>query len=383
MGSKQWTSPVVTFVAVCVMAVLVAVSAPLALGSGVSASAATLAPSVAPQLAWIQWSAPGSYNGRATIPEGADPVYPYAYATEALGTIAMPGGATVYVKLTGEILGNMPTQPPAPLNASGFGIASNSYWSARNGAGTNGAAFRSANVPDLPSNGDRIGVAGSSAGGVQLQTLQFFSDAGRTTSVAVSNLVMDVWSLGRPGAGGEGRWNFTQNFDILSDNRNVPGFSGFTKGAGGPPYSLSATEGTGTIQFAGSYTSVAWTVVYPELYAVWNIGVTSATAPSDVPYPITYDDNGATTPSSGGAATYLNGVVFTLPKPPTRTGYTFAGWKVTGAVMPTSLSADATTATLAGLGAVTLTAEWTADPVPAEPTTTIAPTDPIVPTFTG
>ena len=261
------TTPGSALMALFSLVTVVFVSTPLFLtGPSAVEPSSTVAPSTTPQLAWIQWTAPASYPNSATITS-----YSYTYATQALGTIAIPGGSTVYVKFTGEIVNS--------YSASGFGIASNSYWSVCGDCG-GGAAFKSDNVPDLPTNGDRIGVSGSYTGGVQVQTLEFFSDASRTVPAAMTNLVMDIWSLGRPAV--TGTWNFTQNFDILSDNAPpVSSRSGLTKGAGGPPYSLNGNEGTGTLQFNGSYSSLAWTVMAPEFYATWNIGVTTATAPSD------------------------------------------------------------------------------------------------------
>lgn len=306
-------------------------------------------------------------------PGSGGPDVTYDYATRALGTITLPGGPTVYVTLTGEIV-DWP-------GASGFGIPGSDYWSSRPFTGS-GEAYTSTNVPDLPTNSDRIAVSGSVAGGgVALQTLEFFSDEARTVPITMTKLVMNIYSLGRPGQGGEGLWNFTRDFDVLSDNAPpVSVASGFTKGDGGPPYTLSAFEGSGTLQFLGGYQSVSWTVVNPEFYAAWSIGVTTASAPSDPTYAIAYDDAGATTPSSGGAASYTSGVPFALPTPPARTGFTFAGWQVTGAVTPTSVAADALTVTLTGSGEVTLTARWT--PIGPGPDP-VGPGGPAVPRFTG
>jgi len=324
---------------------VVFVSTPLVLfGPSTVAPSSTDSPSVAPgavapaavaQLAWIQWTAPAIYPESATINSGG--TFNYTYATQAVGTIAIPGGSTVYVKFTGEIV-NYP-------GASGFNIASNSFWSTSDGVGIDGAAFRSANVPDLPTNGDRIAVSGSTTGGVQLQTLEFFSDAARTTPVNMANLVMDVWSLGAPYD--EGIWNFTQNFDILSDNKSpVSSYSGLTKDAGGPPYALTGFEGTGTIQFTGSYSSVAWTVVNPEFYAVWNIGVTTATAPSD----------SGITPSTSS----ITGEVGTAITPVTFTDKEFVGavtYAVKSGTLPADLSLNPATGEITGTptGAVTTT----------------------------
>ncbi len=86
------------------------------------------------------------------------------------------------------------------------------------------------------------------------------------------------------------------------------------------------------------------------LYAQWTVNT----------YNVTYDDNGATTAHVGGAATYTTGSAFSLPTVPSRSGYTFAGWRLTGSNATTAtLAASATSATPAGYGDVTLTAQWT------------------------
>lgn len=313
------------------IAVVVGIAVLLGLASFVTAgarpvAATTVAPGAVPQLAWIQWTAPGSYPNNASISSGG--TYNYTYATQTVGTIAVPGGSTVYVKFTGEILGYP--------GASGFGISGDSYWRTSSGVGIAGAAYRSLNVPDLPSNSDRIGVSGSTSGGVQLQTLEFFSDSSRTIPATVTNLVMDIWSLGRPGV--QGSWSFTQNFDILSDNRPpVSSYSGLTKTAGGPPFVLNGQEGAGTIQFNGSYSSVAWTVVNPEFYATWNIGVTTATAPSD--------------PNITPSRSTITGAVGTEIAPVTFTDSGFVGavtYAVKSGTLPAGLSLNPTTGEITG-----------------------------------
>ncbi len=46
---------------------------------------------------------------------------------------------------------------------------------------------------------------------------------------------------------------------------------------------LSGNEGAGIIQFTGSFTSLLLDGAASEAWASWNIGVTSAAAPSAVP----------------------------------------------------------------------------------------------------
>lgn len=226
----------------------------------------------APTVSWISWTAPGSYP--LTTGVGS-----HAYASQALGTITMPGGSTVYVKLEGEIL----------QSVSGFGISGSTFWSSASYSGS-GDAFKSENVPDLPSNSDRIAVMGT---GSAVQTLSFYSDSARTTPTTVSNIVMPIYSLG--GGSTQGRWDFDHEFTILSDNKPPLSFwTGMTKLTVSGGWRLRANEGIGTIQFQGSFSSVSWTIDNPEYYAVWNMGATSAAPPSASIVPSTTTINGAT-----------------------------------------------------------------------------------------
>ncbi|MGV1034216.1 MAG: beta strand repeat-containing protein [Microbacteriaceae bacterium] len=85
------------------------------------------------------------------------------------------------------------------------------------------------------------------------------------------------------------------------------------------------------------------------LYAWWT-GLTSN---------VSYDYAGASS-TSGGAASYTHGASFTLPSAPTKTGYTFAGWKITGTHATTdTTAASSLSAKVSGYGDVTLTAQWT------------------------
>jgi hypothetical protein len=200
---------------------------------------------------WVNWSAPSSYISGSGI----------SYASGTTGTIQLPNGDIVNVSLSGEILGS--------FSASVFGSGSNTFWSGKN---YNNNTYLSANVPNLPTNSDRIGLSGYA---VPLQTLTF--------SQPVSNIVMNVWSMGADVIDGINSYSFNQPFTILSSNAGQYPSMPYSLSASGN--TLSGFEGAGTIQFTGTFTSLSWNVTAPELYSVWNIGVTSASAPSAVPEP--------------------------------------------------------------------------------------------------
>ena len=264
----------------------------------------------APTVNWIAWTDPGSFpNSGSFLESPLYPPYTYNYATEALGSITMPDSSIVFVKLAGEVV-----RKDGNAGPSGFGVSGSGYWSGRLYSGS-GQAYISTNVPNLPNNGDRIGVVGNY---VASQSLSFYSDSNRTQPVNVSNIVMNIYSLGGPTL--LGAWDFNQVFSILSDNRSVNQDFGFTKSAPvSGTHRLSAREGSGTIQFNGSFNSISWTVTEAEAFATWNIGVTSFDPPLDV----TFDTQGG---SSIAAQTTALGGSVTDPGAPTRDGHTFAGW---------------------------------------------------------
>ena len=49
------------------------------------------------------------------------------------------------------------------------------------------------------------------------------------------------------------------------------------------PTTVQGNEGNGVLQFAGTFSSVSWTVPNDELYMVYNIGITNVSA--SVPEP--------------------------------------------------------------------------------------------------
>lgn len=243
-------------------------------------------------LAWAEWTPPSSYPNTGTVPTP----FSYTYASTTLGELQLPDGPRVYIRLTGEIvnpaLGTATTTCTNYCGPSGFTSNSTTrpvYWQTYPYS-LSGAAFTSANVPfaELPPNGDHIGLVGSANGGNPTQTLEFFSDAARTTPATVRDIVMLVGSLGAYNAL-TAVWDFTQDFDILSNNSGADANIGPAEslvrtvkspGGTGADFQLSGQEGAGAIQFVGDFTRISWTVSAPEVWASWNIGASSAPAPS-------------------------------------------------------------------------------------------------------
>ena len=311
-----------------------------------------------PTTYWASWTTPDSFvDGNASN----------GRADHATGQITMPDGSTVYLGFSGEVL-TFPYDSP-----SAFGVSGNTYWSNRGFSGS-GAVYISANVASLPTNGDRLGVDGRY---IPAQSLSFYSDSARTTPVNVSNIVMNLYSVGGVTADILGQWDFANDFVILKDNgpTNSSGAYGFTRTeiAGTPTkYSLTGKEGAGQIQFPGTYNNISWSIEEPEFFATWNIGVTSYAAPG-ASLTASFDSQGGSAISS---VTTTSGGTLSDPGTPTRDGYTFDGWYTS--------STDGTKVTFPyahGEGTdFTLFAQWS---VAASTTTSTSPTSPTSPGTTG
>ncbi len=276
---------------------------------GLSVLSGTSAPDAEAQtvtLNWVEWDPPDVYEDEGTEPSD------YDYAATTTGELQLPNGPRVYIRLTGEIvnpsLGTATTNCPGYCGPSGFtsnDTTRSNYWQiypygggGASGTGTGaGTAFVSTNVPlsELPPNGDHIGLVGASLsdGGNPTQVLEFFSDAARTIPTSVENIVMLVGSLGAVGEA-TAVWDFSQDFDILSTNTSDVGTpASLTRtvkspGGTGADFQLSGEEGTGAIQFVGTFTRISWTVSAPEVWASWNISASStptARAASQTPPP--------------------------------------------------------------------------------------------------
>ena len=147
----------------------------------------------------------------------------------------------------------------------------------------NDASYTSLNdtsvfTPSL-STSDAIKTQG---GNNQLNTITFDS--------AVLNPILQINSLGRGGNWGSTyfqNWTFTDSFTILSSLFHATGETGgsgyrMTELAGNV---LHGEEGHGSIQFAGSFTSISWTSDIAEDAAFFSVGYDNDIVP--VPEPAT------------------------------------------------------------------------------------------------
>ena len=118
------------------------------------------------------------------------------------------------------------------------------------------------------------GILQLAGGSTALQTVAF--------SQAVVNPVFSIWSLGQSG--------LTASF-VFQGATPVFVSGGPSAEYGGSPIvvagnTVSGTEGNGTVEFIGTYTSLSWTNPQYEFWYGFDVGVAGVAAP--VPEPETY-----------------------------------------------------------------------------------------------
>jgi PEP-CTERM motif len=204
-------------------------------GALLSLLCGSVAPGVAAPITWTTW-----ISGTASGTAGS-----------ATGTLA---GSGISVGYTGE------------MQSINTGV----LW-------TPVSSFSGGTVGNAPPSGlnDGIQLIG---GGTVLDTITF--------STPVLNPVLAILSLGQ--AGNTARFNFTaaEPFTIESGGPSTQ-FGGTTIFAGGtcPANAVCGTEGSGTLQFNGLFSSISWTNPVAENYYVFTIGAPSQA--QGVPEPAT------------------------------------------------------------------------------------------------
>lgn len=125
-------------------------------------------------------------------------------------------------------------------------------------------------VDNGPPDSDIIRLTGGP--GVGTQTLTF--------SQPVTNPVMAILSLGQSSV------PVTYDFDAAFEILNVgPGFFGNGTLTELPGDVLEGREGHGIIQFAGTLSSISWTIPSPEFWHGFTVGIADAGGPAPIPAP--------------------------------------------------------------------------------------------------
>lgn len=174
---------------------------------------------------------------------------------------------------------------------------------------------------------------------------------------------------------GYGPVTVTAQWSASTTNPITLNFNGGTssQSMGANVYTTAAAFALPSVPVRGGYLFSGWTITGSMITATSaGVGATSVsvagwgaitltagwTARTDNPVSINLAGG---TAGAAGASSYTTGASMLLPGNPARTGYTFAGWTLTGTDAVTqNLPDTATTATVVGWGAVTLTASWVA-----------------------
>jgi hypothetical protein len=178
----------------------------------------------------------------------------------AAGTITLPNLSTVGVTFAATYAN---------------GSSGNLYGAQVSGGGTNywnpSAPYLSTQVDNAPGGTDIIQLSGGQS---QIYTV--------TLSEAIKDPIMSIVSLGQPGV--PTTYDFNAPFTIVSQG------TGFWGGTGSsltqlPGDILRGTEGHGTIQFIGTFSTFSWTVPTPESWHGFTFGIrtTEAIEPTHVP----------------------------------------------------------------------------------------------------
>jgi hypothetical protein len=200
----------------------------------------------------------------------------------ALLAIAVPVSAqTVWTDWTSATAGNATGSAAGTLN--GIGVSySGEVLSNRviNGTPTVSASpnvwapatsFIGGTVTTSPAvPGDIITLNGSFTG---TNTLTFASP--------ITNPVFAIWSLGQPGASASFTFNVTPTKEAGGPNRDYGGSSIVVTGN-----VVSGSEGNGTVQFTGTFSSLSWTDTVENYYG-FTVGMAGPSA-APIPEPSTW-----------------------------------------------------------------------------------------------
>ncbi|MGH9405323.1 MAG: PEP-CTERM sorting domain-containing protein [Terriglobia bacterium] len=137
------------------------------------------------------------------------------------------------------------------------------------------STYAGGTVGNAPSPDNIIGLTGGAGTGT----------ATITFSEPVIDPVMAIWSLGAGGTPAEFLFTSTEPFAVEAGGpSNEYGGSSITMGGSCPANAVCGSEGNGTIQFSGTYTTLTWTNPLSENWYGFDLGI-AGVANSTVPEP--------------------------------------------------------------------------------------------------
>ena len=159
----------------------------------------------------------------------------------ATGTLATPGG-TVSLSYSGDVA--------TATQVNNTGVNYFTGWT---------SVYTNSVVANLPTSPDIITLS------------EFYSATPNTLSFSspVVNPILDIVSLGSPGT--QVTYNFSATPTILSQGPAY--FGGCSTCLSVSGNSLSGTEGSGVVEFLGTYSSLSWTTAGGEYWNGFNVGV--------------------------------------------------------------------------------------------------------------
>lgn len=206
-----------------------AVVSALAMAWSADASAATYR--------WVEWATANVAGGTAS------------------GTIPVEGGGAVTVTFAAT---NANATAGTLYGAQTGGTSSNNYWLPL-------TTFQSEQVSNAPSLSDILQLSGGQG---QIYTV--------TLSEPIVNPVMSIISLGQ--AGNPITYDFDAPFTIVSQGPSATYGGSDTALTQEPGDVLRGAEGSGVIQFQGTFSTFSWTVPNPESWHGFTFGILTTKA---------------------------------------------------------------------------------------------------------
>jgi hypothetical protein len=179
----------------------------------------------------------------------------------ASGLITLPDASTVNVAFSATFASGAPGNLYGAQTGGGI-----NYWNPS-------SPYVSAQVDNAPPGTDIVQLSGGQS---QIYTV--------TLSAAIKDPIMAIVSLGQPGV--PTTYDFDSPFAIVSQGTGYWGGTS-TSLTQLPGDILRGTEGHGTIQFLGTFSTFSWTVPTPESWHGFTFGIrtTEALEPNPVPEP--------------------------------------------------------------------------------------------------
>lgn len=198
----------------------------------------------------------------------ASGAFAQTYANVTTGTVGTTGTATGTLgsdglSYSGDVYG-VQTTNGTDIGFQGFAVAGQNPWLPT-------STYTSATVATAPTET----IIAINANGTD--TVNF-------VGTPVSNLIMDVFSLGQSNPAIITSYTFNQDFEVLSCGPNAY-FNGscFQQGVGYIGDTLTGAEGNGVIEFLGDVSTLTFTVSNAEQFSGFDFGISTAPAPTPEP----------------------------------------------------------------------------------------------------